>query len=460
MELLPSLLSWIDNAKRTIAQNFQDLATSKEGEKVNLEPGVVPRPRLFPKIDETSEEYRKRQEATYWNEATNNMLGAGIFRPVKSTLDPTTAVQFIKNEIPKMIPSGLNLLPKKFIADYGTENFPLDKYLLHSQDTPDGTHLKRLLERAKTDYKDSLNNEKLTAKRYSRNFDEKYSSNLGRIPDYYKPDLESLVADLNSPTEAELRRVKQAFMQKTNVGKTLKYFNDMARLQEIPLYTPVSQDVVKDFNYAFNEILTPFEEHGIPIDSLKGKSLDSILKKREQLVTKALLDKENYLSNLAEYSKKRNAEQGLPEGWVRLDTRQDRAMDTEILNHCVGSGTTDANGRFLPAVNPLTGKPNLSDAELKRFNQGENYYGPAVEGGFKTIYSYRPKGLPVVTIEMARYKGGYPRQKIIQVAGENNRNLSKDEFQQILPSFKNTLKKDGMQLDDINNIIEIYLNSR
>jgi len=161
-----------------------------------------------------------------------------------------------------------------------------------------------------------------------------------------------------------------------------------------------------------------------------------------------------------EYSKKRNAEQGLPEGWVRLDTRQDRAMDTEILNHCVGSGTRDANGRFLPAVNPLTGKPNLSDAELKRFNQGENYYGPAVEGGFKTIYSYRPKGLPVVTIEMAGYKGGYPRQKIIQVAGENNRNLSKDEFQQILPSFKNTLKKDGMQLDDINNIIEIYLNSR
>ena len=142
MELLPSLLSWIDNAKRTIAQNFQDLATSKEGEKVNLEPGVVPRPRLFPKIDETSEEYRKRQEATYWNEATNNMLGAGIFRPVKSTLDPT-AVQFIKNEIPYIIPSGFNLLPKKSIADYGTENFPLDKYLLHSQNTLKGTKIGR-----------------------------------------------------------------------------------------------------------------------------------------------------------------------------------------------------------------------------------------------------------------------------------------------------------------------------
>ena len=114
MELLPSLLSWIDNAKRTIAQNFNDLATSKE--ETNLEPGVVPRPRLFPKIDETSEEYRKRQEAAYWNEVTNNMLGAGIFRPVKSNLDPTT-IEFIKNEIPNIIPSGLNLLPKKSISD-------------------------------------------------------------------------------------------------------------------------------------------------------------------------------------------------------------------------------------------------------------------------------------------------------------------------------------------------------
>lgn len=458
MELLPSLLSWIDNAKRTIVQNMQDLATPKE--EIALEPGVVPRPRLFPKIDETSEEYRKRQEDTYWNEATNYMLGAGIFRPVKSTLDPTTAVEFIKNEISYMIPSGLNLLPKKFIADYGTENFPLDKYLLHSQDTHNGRYLKSLLETAKIDYEKDLNVGKSVARGYSKQFDEKYSSDLNRIPNYYKPDLANLVADINSPTAAELRKVKQAFMQNTKIGNDLKYLKEQTKLQEMPLYRPVSDDMTQDFSYAFNEILTPFYNKHIPIESLKGKSLESILQKREQLVMQDLLAKENYLKNLAEYSKKRNAEQGLPEGWVRLDTRQDRAMDTEILNHCVGSGTTDINGRFLPAVNPLTGKPNLSEAELKRFNQGENYYGPAVEGGFKTIYSYRPKGLPVVTIEMARYKGGYPRQKIIQVAGENNRNLSKDEFQQILPSFKNTLKKDGMQLDDINNIIEIYLNSR
>lgn len=91
---------------------------------------MFPDPRLFHKIDETSEEYKKRQEDTYWNEATNNMLGAGIFRPVKSTLNPTT-VEFIKQEIPNLIPSSLNLLPKKSISDYNTEKFPIDKYFLH-----------------------------------------------------------------------------------------------------------------------------------------------------------------------------------------------------------------------------------------------------------------------------------------------------------------------------------------
>lgn len=102
---------------------------------------MFPDPRLFHKIDETSEEYKKRQEDTYWNEVASNMLGAGIFRPVKSTLNPTT-IDFIKNEISYMIPSGLNLLPKKSIVDYGTEKFPLDKYLLHNQDVNNGRILK------------------------------------------------------------------------------------------------------------------------------------------------------------------------------------------------------------------------------------------------------------------------------------------------------------------------------
>ena len=459
MELLPSLLSWIDNAKRTIAQNFTDLATPRN-EETNLEPGVVPRPRLFHKIDETSEDYRKRQEDTYWNEATNNMLGAGIFRPVRSVLPPDV-IHYIKSEIPSIIPSGLNLLPKKSIADYGTENFPLDKYLLHSQDTNVGKYLREDLSANIIDNSSILDYEKKLAISLSKDFDSVMAENPETML-LFIPSMrdKTLSIEAKKLTPVRIRQLKQEYMQSMNSANQIKEARQHFSEFPDPIYTPSWELIDRDFDSAFRRILDPYKEADIPIDSLKGKSLESILKKREELVTKALLDKENYLSNLAEYSKKRNAEQGLPEGWVRLDTRQDRAMDTEILNHCVGSGTTDANGRFLPAVNPLTGKPNLSDAELKRFNQGENYYGPAVEGGFKTIYSYRPKGLPVVTIEMARYKGGYPRQKIIQVAGENNRNLSKDEFQQILPSFKNTLKKDGMQLDDINNIIEIYLNSR
>lgn len=456
MELLPSLLSWIDNAKRTIVQNFQDLATSKE--EANLEPGVIPRPRLFPKIDETSEEYRKRQEDTYWNEATNNMLGAGIFRPVKSTLDPTTAIEFIKNEIPYLIPSGLNLLPKKSIADYGTEKFPLDKYLLHSHDTPEGKYLKNYLETARTDYETDLALLKEDARLQLMRFNDIYKSDLSKIPIYYKPALESLVSDLENPTAAELRKVKQAFMQETKIGENLKYYKEQFRAHPEPLYRPASSDVYQDFRYAFDKILDPFYKNNIPIESLKGKSLESILKKHEQLVTQDLLAKENYLKNLAEYSKKRNVEQGLPEGWVRLDTRQDRAMDTEILNHCVGSGTTDTNGRFLPAVNPLTGKPNLSDAELKRFNQGENYYGPAVEKGAKKIYSYRPEGLPVVTINIQPVKGIYAKDfpVINEISGENNRQLSKDEIQTILPSLREVLIKDGFDPPSVARILNRY----
>ena len=146
---------------------------------------------------------------------------------------------------------------------------------------------------------------------------------------------------------------------------------------------------------------------------------DDLAKKREELLRK----EEESLAKLPEFTKARTAtlqaEQGLPGGFVELKHPADFGAETEFLNHCVGAGGYDAaTNKYKFQVHPISGREVIksSDSSYSRYKK-------ALDSGESRFFSYRPEGVPELTMEIDTRDFS-----IKQAYGKNDRQPTQEEF--------------------------------
>lgn len=159
--------------------------------------------------------------------------------------------------------------------------------------------------------------------------------------------------------------------------------------------------------------------------NLEGKSLQQLVAKAieaESIVARKKAQEEaarlSEQKTIEDFTKTRSVElnksQNLLPGFVELTTPQDFAADTYFLNNCVGASGMSVDGKYKPAFHPVTGQQIASEKDLQSssFQQYQNL----LKDGNSRFFSYRPEGLPQLTIEVEPLNGA-----IKQVTGLDNR---------------------------------------
>ncbi len=172
-------------------------------------------------------------------------------------------------------------------------------------------------------------------------------------------------------------------------------------------------------------------------DQLSKKSLQQLLVHADDMAknkAELLRKEEESLQKLPEFTKARTAtlqaEQGLPGGFVELKQPADFGAETEFLNHCVGAGGYDsATSKYKFQHHPISGREVIK-------NEDSSYsdYKKAMDSGESRFFSYRPEGVPELTIEV-----GVKNKEIRQVYGKNDRSPTKEELQKVRDFVDNKL---------------------
>ncbi len=190
-------------------------------------------------------------------------------------------------------------------------------------------------------------------------------------------------------------------------------------------YSVDSFSVEDDIENAVIRYAKDLEFSPLSPDQLSKKSLqqllmhaDDLAKRREELLRK----EEESLVKLPEFTKARTAtlqaEQGLPGGFVELKHPADFGAETELLNHCIGAGGYDAvTNKYKFQVHPISGREVIKNPDSSYAS-----YKEALDSGESRFFSYRPEGVPELTIEV-----GVRDRSVKQVYGKNDRPPTKEE---------------------------------
>lgn len=195
----------------------------------------------------------------------------------------------------------------------------------------------------------------------------------------------------------------------------------------------VGDDIDKAiFRYAQDLELSPLSS-----DQLSKKSLQQLLMHADDVAknkAELLRKEEESLQKLPEFTKARTAtlqaEQGLPGGFVELKQPADFGAETEFLNHCVGAGGYNGDTKkYLFQHHPISGREVIK-------NSGSSFsqYKKAMDSGESRFFSYRPEGVPELTVEV-----GIKSKEIRQVYGKNDRSPTKEELQKVRDFVDNKL---------------------
>ena len=186
-----------------------------------------------------------------------------------------------------------------------------------------------------------------------------------------------------------------------------------------------SQEAYDDINYAADILGSLFRRTGIT--ELKGKTLQQLVAKAEeaqQIIdiesSKALLERSAMTEAIKQRTIDLNKTQGLPTGFVELKTPQDFAAETEFLNICIGGAGIRPDGTYKPAFHPVTGKQMIQNRDLE--DSTYEAYQQKVKNGTSRFFSYRPEGLPQLTLDVRSDTGA-----LKEVRGLNNRDPTYDE---------------------------------
>ena len=363
----------------------------------------------------------------------------GAFRPSGSVISPLSlaSAKDISNKVGNEGLTGLlwKKISNKEFQKYGTPEFLMDSRLLHTTD-PDFKELNLGVWVLKSSNYDSLLG---SAKNKMRNIGNDLADNREAIRsiksnrDYDRlrgtPASDSrnnsALKSLNKYTERinenldELANIRRLAVQhvrgKSDAEKAGKEF-----------YTAYASAVGDDIDKAVYRYAKDLELSPLSPDQLSKKSLqqllmhaDDLAKKKEKILRK----EEESLAKLPEFTKARTAtlqaEQGLPGGFVELKHPADFGAETEFLNHCVGAGGYDAaTNKYKFQVHPISGREVLKNP--KSFY---TEYKKALDSGESRFFSYRPEGVPELTMEIDTRDFS-----IKQAYGKNDRQPTQEEF--------------------------------
>jgi hypothetical protein len=440
MELVPAVTAWLSSKQRLLKRNVQDAVSNPadfvDKQLTNFNEDMKPE-QVFD-LEVWKRELASQGKGLVEGETATAVLGkafgpagmaaaqaasvltpmlVGAFRPVGSKLLPST-LQGIKKGItpvPYEGPRGWDngggdnpplseiiqgKIGDKALQNYGTEKFPLDSYLSHVRGgqfvgtdeilvavDPREMPLSSMRIRAQDTLIGARNINDSRAFELTR----KRMPGMGR-------SLEESLAGLNK-AEQTMRSDLDAMRD------SIRYKSPL-----IEVSIGGASNDIREGAYNLGKILgdSPYSDEQLSKKSLE--QLVSIGKKTEAAQLKeASVIKDFTISRSAQL----NQEQGLPKGFIELKTQQDLGAETEFMNNCVGAGGAHPRtGKFIPKWHPITGEQITKGfAE----DSGDQYW-KRLQSGNERIFSYRPEGLPVVTIRINSKTG-----EVIEALGVENR---------------------------------------
>jgi len=366
----------------------------------------------------------------------------GAFRPSGSVISPLSLAS-AKSTLDEVDTNSLTGLLWKKISDrefqkYGTPEFLMDSKLLHTTD-PDfkemdlGVRVLKssdpdpLLEAAKykmrnIGYDLADNREMIRRIKFNRDYDR-----LREMPaSDFRND--SALKSLSKYTERINENLDELAIVRRLAVQHVRGKSDAEQAGK-EFYTAGAYAVGDDIDRAVFRYAKDLELSPLSPDQLSRKSLQQLLMHADDLAKRneELLRKEaESLAKLPEFTKARTAtlqaEQGLPGGFVELKHPADFGAETEFLNHCVGAGGYDAaTNKYKFQVHPISGRE-----VIKSSDSSYSQYKKALDSGESRFFSYRPEGVPELTIEV-----NIGSKEIRQVYGKNDRSPTKEELQKV-----------------------------
>ena len=371
----------------------------------------------------------------------------GAFRPSGSVISPLaltnvkTDIQKAKdwvtrdNDVAVLIASKIS---DKELQKYGTPEFLMDSRLPSTQD--------ELFERISV--RPRVANDPTVSDYLQRRWDyhfEDTRSVLAEDRKYLRGTMEDVRDNRDTRQSFGSNYIRRLPMDIDDISyassKVISTIDELGRARrDLVSHVRTKSDTVragKDFYIADNEFVNldigraarkyaeDLDSSPLSPDQLSKKSLqqllmhaDDLAKKKEEILRK----EEESLVKLPEFTKARTAtlqaEQGLPGGFVELKHPADFGAETEFLNHCVGAGGYDAaTNKYKFQVHPISGREVIKSSDSSYAG-----YKEALDSGESQFFSYRPEGVPELTIEV-----GVRDRSVKQVYGKNDRPPTKEE---------------------------------
>ena len=362
----------------------------------------------------------------------------GAFRPSGSVISPLSLAyaRDIPNEVDANSLTGLlwKKISDKEFQKYGTPEFLMDSKLLHVTDPEFKEYLSPVALKVNgmdtaldsTRYRmDGIRSDisyyrnQIKSIRQTRERDKAWGYQGSS-----RRDIEDL-GTLNFYTDSLLRHMDDLTNIRRLAVQHVRGKSDAERTGK-EFYSVDSFLAGDDIDGAVMRYAKDLELSPLSPDQLSRKSLQQLLMHADDLAKRneELLRKEaESLAKLPEFTKARTAtlqaEQGLPGGFVELKHPADFGAETEFLNHCVGAGGYDtATNKYKFQVHPISGREVIRNSE-----SSYSGYKKALDSGESRFFSYRPEGVPELTMEIDARDFS-----IKQAYGKNDRQPTQEEF--------------------------------
>lgn len=391
MEVLPEIMSWLDSRMRVVKRNLKDLVEDPVGHTGKQVTNVM---------EDTATFIKDEEDPMKWAE---KLVGVGSFRPTASKLLPSIQVHLLRmvwgkagydahhrDVLGALV--GSKISPSA-MAKYGAPEFPLDKYLAHV-----------------SGYNPELALRRLQAEEYPLST---FLAETDRLTTKIRNSSESIVGNKSSLAK-EPNLTDLAFYAR-EYGPDVRAFVGQIKDKQ-PIFQVWPSSALDDIDHAIQSVSKILETSPYTTEQLSKKSMDQLLGVVKQIEAKQTKD----IKVIADFTKQRtaqlNTEQGLPPGFVELKTKADLGAETEFMNNCSGAGGAHpTSGKFLPKWHPITGEQLIKD--IPSGSSADKYW-KGIESGNIRMFSYRPEGLPEVTIQVdTRLK------RVTEVAGKDNGNI-------------------------------------
>jgi hypothetical protein len=246
---------------------------------------------------------------------------------------------------------------------------------------------------------------------------------LPTIPDDQKPILLKTIAQANDS------------ILKSPATKLVEDFGVAQKQSKELLDSNFTDTIAGDIDAGVRNLRFSLMDHKIPFDVLEGKSLQQIVsvahKADDELVKiykKSMEHKTKVITTrTAElFNTQRDPDAGM---FIKLTDPKDLAHETDILNHCLGAVGRD-NGKYIPAFDTVTGKIN---PKTSAGNTSFDQYNLGMQNGTSEFYSYRPTGLPEVTLEVkvSQNSWGGGHKYVAQAYGKEDAALTAQQADEV-----------------------------